>query len=203
MSEERSKIQVIEEGKAGKIKGRGNKALSEVVSRPFDYPMEDWKRLDDEEKEWIYHEHRRARKEQLASVLERGVVATALHVETLPSNLHGEWVRDDQVEIYRMETLGYKIDTEYAKDRRTHSKGDSASYVGDVVFMTTPRENYELINEVKQEMFDRIHGTKKGQSEEQQFEKSIKSKTPELPVIDEGKASKVKKAEIEAALQGS
>ncbi len=153
-------------------------------------------KLSDENKAKLKDE-RRAR---FARVLERGFINDRLDVP-LPPELHGEWVCDDNVDIARMESLGYNIDKIHAIKRRLHSKGDDASFVGDVVFMTCSMEDHELMQEIKQERFEAMHGTKtKAQKEEQAYTESVQAKTPEVPVIEESRAREVRKEDIEAAL---
>lgn len=135
-----------------------------------------------------------------AKVLERGIINARLEVP-LPGDVHGEWVRDDDTEIMRMESMGFEIDRVHARKRRLHSKGDDASYVGDVVFMTCSRDNYEIIQEVKQDLYDKMHGDKAAQKEDSDFATKVQATTPEVPVIEESTSKSVDKEDIVAALQ--
>jgi len=140
---------------------------------------------------------RAQKKARLAAVLDRGIVGDRLKVE-LPSNLHGEWVFNDQTEIMRMEALGFSVDTEYAPKRALHSKGDGASYVGDVVFMTCEKETKQLIDEIKHDQYMRLNRKGKEQKEEKDFNKLTRNEG--LETLTEGSVNEARKVEIEQAL---
>lgn len=108
-------------------------------------------------------------KRQVAEIYERGLVGDRLHVE-LPKELVGQWVPNDPQSIYRMEALGYVIDNKFATKRRLHDKGDGAAYVGDVVHMIAPRQIRDVVEKIKRERYDRIHGKPGRQKEERDFE---------------------------------
>src|SRR5262245_3511703 len=112
------------------------------------------------------------RKARLASVLDRGIVADRLKVD-LPSNLHGEWVFNDPTEIFRMEALGFKIDDVHAPKRALHSKGDSGSVVGDVIFMVCERETKDMIDEIRREQYARLNSKGPKQKEEKDYNKMV------------------------------
>lgn len=143
------------------------------------------------------------RKARLAMVLERGAVNPRLEVK-LPPDLWGEWVSMSPVEIMRMESLGYKIDTEYAPKRALHSKGDAASILGDVIYMTTEKSNYEDIQEVYRDQYMRLNHPKRQsdgsttQREEEEVMQSIKRQG--LVPINTSEQHEARKAEIEAVL---
>lgn len=107
-------------------------------------------------------EQRRAR---IATVLDRGVVGVRLSVD-LPPGMYGEWVANDPESIFRMQTLGFDIDTEYAKQRALHNNGTDQSVVGDVIFMTCPQEVKDEIELVRQEKFNRDNRKRTGLKEE-------------------------------------
>lgn len=110
---------------------------------------------------------------RIAQVLERGIIADRLDVK-LPDNLCGEWVRDDPIEIARMQALGYNIETNHGKDRGLHSVGDRIK-IGDVILMTAPKEVGELVGQYKQGKFNEVYRpqvTTKEASEKTTFEKS-------------------------------
>jgi hypothetical protein len=142
-------------------------------------------------------ESRAQKKARLAQVLDRGIVGDRLKVD-LPSHVHGEWVFNDQTEVMRMEALGFKVDTEYAPKRALHSKGDGASYVGDVVFMTCEKETKALIDEIKQEQYMRLNRKGKKQKEERDFD-NLTSKEG-LETLSEGSINDARKEAIEQAL---
>lgn len=99
-------------------------------------------------------------KAKLASILDRGIVEDRLKVD-LPSDLHGEWVRNDPLEINRLKLLGFKVDEEYATKRSIHSDGSDSAVVGDVVHVVCPKEIKEVINEIREEQILRQHAKKK------------------------------------------
>jgi hypothetical protein len=116
----------------------------------------------------------------------------------LPPELYGEWIFNDQTEIMRMEALGFQVDTVYAPKRALHSKGDGASYVGDVVFMTCPMEDKILIDEIKREQYMRLNRKGKKQKEEKDFDTMTQKEG--LEPIGEGSVNEARKTEIEQAL---
>lgn len=142
-------------------------------------------------------ETRAQKKARLAQVLDRGIVGDRLKVD-LPPGVHGEWIFNDQTEIMRMEALGFQIDTEYAPKRALHSKGDGASYVGDVVFMTCPMEDKILIDEIKREQYMRLNRKGPVQKEERDFDNLTRKEG--LDTLKEGSVNEARKAEIEQAL---
>lgn len=124
-------------------------------------------------------ESRAEKKARRAKVYDRGVIGDRLYVE-LPEGLYGEWVKNDVVEIHRKEGLGFKIDTEYAKRRALHDKGDGASYVGDVVFMVCSKEDKEIIDEIRRERYEATHNPKSGKQKE---ERDFLGTAPEGPAV--------------------
>ena len=145
-------------------------------------------------------ESREQKKARFASVLDRGIVGDRLRVD-LPDGLYGEWVPNDQMEVFRMETLGFKIDTEYARKRVLHSKGDAASYVGDCVYMTCPKENKEIIDEIRTEQYQRLNGPKSKQKEERDYSKQAETlqEVGIRPMV-ESSINAARKTDLEAAL---
>lgn len=103
-------------------------------------------------------------KAKLATVLERGLIADRLEVP-LPPDVYGEWVTNDPLEIYRMESMGFQIDTEYAKQRKLHDGGDSTSRVGDVIFMTCPKVVHEIMEEHRRDLYNRNNNPKRSKEE--------------------------------------
>jgi len=137
------------------------------------------------------------KKARIATILDRGVVGDRLNVD-LPNDRYGEWVPKDNVEIYRMQALGFEIDKEYAKARALHSDGtEGASVVGDVIFMTCHKEVKDLIEEIKRENYDRVNAPRRSK-EEIDYENLVK-KTNEIPVINSSMTS-VDKDEIKNQL---
>jgi len=99
-------------------------------------------------------------KAKLSAILDRGIVQDRLHVD-LPDDLHGEWVRNDPLEIRRLEALGFQIDNEYAVKRAIHTDGTNSAIVGDVVHMTCPKEVKETIDEIRKDRMIREHSGKR------------------------------------------
>lgn len=149
-------------------------------------------------------ESREQRKARLATVLERGYVADRLKVD-LPDDKYGEWVPDDPAEVHRMEILGFEIDSQYGLKRSLHGDATPMTKIGDVVFMVTSKENKELLDEIKEEQFERRHGkpgdeVRKTQGEEKEF--TSPAHQIGVPVIEESTTKVARKAEIEAVLGG-
>ena len=146
---------------------------------------------------------RAERKAKFARILERGVLVDRLAVD-LPPNVHGEWCSNDPVEIERLRGLGFEIDTKYAPARRLHDKGTNESIVGDVIHMTCDMETWEILQEIRKEKFQELHGkpNDKGkvgpQIEERQFAASVGDS---LPLIQEGDTRATSGAEILNAIK--
>lgn len=141
-------------------------------------------------------------KARLAQVLDRGVVNERLHVD-LPSDMHGEWVPNTREEIYRMETLGFEVDTTYAKQRALHNDGTDKAIIGDVIFMTCSKMVKEVIDEVRREKFEALHGVKNGKQKEERDFEAVSKRTLEEAHMSSSVHSSVRsadKAQIEAAL---
>lgn len=119
------------------------------------------------------------RRARLINVLDRGVMHDRLYVK-LPDNMHGEWARNKPEDIMYMQTLGFKVDDEFAPKRSLNANGDGKSAViGDVIFMTCPRELKEEIDAIRLEQFYAKNG-KPGENsvrEEREFEKATKATT--------------------------
>jgi hypothetical protein len=150
-------------------------------------------------------EERAKRKAKLIQSFDRGVVHDRLTVD-LPPDMHGEWVRNDPLEIDRMRTLGFEIEREYGTSRSLNNDGSGATIVGDVIFMTTSRENKELIDEIRHDKFIAINGKpgdKNAKSkEEREFEaNSARDSGGVVPtMVQSTTTSHISRAEVEAAL---
>jgi hypothetical protein len=143
---------------------------------------------------------RAEKKARLISVLERGIVHDRLFVP-LPPEVHGEWVRDDPLEIARMQTLGFVIDHEYAPKRALHSDGSDVGRVGDVIFMTCDREIKEIVDEIRHEQFLRINAPSKSKEEEEMIANTLRESGHEVPTFSESKTHKVDRDQIADALR--
>lgn len=153
---------------------------------------------------------RKEKKARIARVLERGYIVDRLTVE-LPKDLHGEWVPIDQIE--RWEALGFSVDKEHAFKRQLHPDGSGdrttggTARVGDVMFMTCSQEDFEIMQELKHEMFIKTHGSpgeKKAlsQKEEQEFKNLVETEIG-LPVVDEGKEHPARREQIQDAIKAT
>lgn len=92
---------------------------------------------------------RAERKAKIAQLLHRGLVNARLEVKDGDPNKYYCWVREHDPDIERMAALGFEIETEAGKV--THGAGDNRRRLGDVILMSTSRENYEIIQEVRAE----------------------------------------------------
>lgn len=144
-------------------------------------------------------EDRAAKKARLATVLERGIVGDRLQVD-LPPDLHGEWVRNDPLEINRLQAVGFEVDNKFATSRSLHNDGTGASIVGDVVFMTCSRETKEIIDEIRHDQFMRMNRPGKSK-EEKEFVEAVHAQTGGvIPSVVESQQHSIRTAEIAAAL---
>jgi len=111
---------------------------------------------------------RQERKARLVQILDRGLVHDRLSV-VLPPDKHGEWVRANPMDIDAMRTLGFEVDNEFSTKRTIHADGSSSNKVGDVIYMTCPKETKELIDEIRLEQSERANNPRKVQREETEF----------------------------------
>lgn len=125
---------------------------------------------------------RAARKAKLARVLDMGYLNDRLAVP-LPTDVHGEWVRDDPLEIQRKMELGFQIDTKYAAPKALHSDGTGKPKIGDVVFMVTSKENFDLLEEIRREKFAEMHIRKHVENAE--FGAKVKSAGKDMSLHDD------------------
>ena len=119
-------------------------------------------------------------KARAAKVVSRGFVMDRLSVTNLPKDIHGEWISDDPASIAEAQALGFEIDKEYATKNKLHTNATGEAKVGDVIFMTMPKWQKEVIDEIKQEEYARHHGLKgfNKPAEETQFANNIAKETP-------------------------
>lgn len=92
---------------------------------------------------------RSEKKAKIAQLLRRGLVNSRLEVSDGDPNKYYCWVREHDPDIERMHTLGFEIETEAGKG--THGAGDNRRRIGDVILMSTSKDNYEIIQEVRSE----------------------------------------------------
>lgn len=159
-------------------------------------PVEETMKLESSEEA----ETRVQKKARLARVLERGFVHDRLIV-SLPSHLVGEWVRKDQMSIARKQALGFRIDDEYATQRSLHSDGEGNPVVGDVIFMVTERENFELFEEIRRDQFRRMNTRPKQQREEEDLAANVEAYTGgDIKAFTESQAHGARPTDIQEAL---
>lgn len=127
-------------------------------------------------------ETRSEKKARLARILDRGIINDRITID-LPSDLYGEWVRNDQLEIQRMQVLGFQVDHEYAPKSAIHNDGSGAAILGDVIFMTCDRETKEIIDEIRAEQYYAMN--RKGR-EEDEYQTSADSLRPAhiIPTVE-------------------
>lgn len=140
-------------------------------------------------------ESREQKKARRAEVLDRGMIGSRLQVK-LPDDRYGEWVPKD--DVFRKQALGFEIEKNYKPDHRVHDQGDGATYVGDVVFMTCSKEDKEILDEIRQERYDRLHKPKGGkQIEEREY---INSVDKDIPPDAASNVRQARKEDISAAI---
>lgn len=88
-------------------------------------------------------------KARIAEVLSRGIVTDMIRVKDADPERRYAWVRENDGDIAKFEMLGYRMETEAGEGE--HATGDDRRRVGDVVLMSTSRQQYELIEEVRSE----------------------------------------------------
>lgn len=135
-----------------------------------------------------------------ATTLDRGILHDRLKVE-LPEELHGEWCRNDPLEINRMRSLGFWVDDRYATKRSIHSDGSSANVVGDAIHMCTTKDNKKLIDAVQMEQSRRAQGLSKVEREEEEFAHNTARDTGEIiPTFSDSRARTVTAADVRKAV---
>lgn len=147
-------------------------------------------------------ELREEKKARLARIQDRGLANQRLDVE-LPSHLYGEWVPNDKLEIYRMQSLGFVIDDKYAVKRALHDQGDGRSVVGDAVFMVSSMEDHQLLEEIRRENYNTVNGSPNDPKSLQREEKEFASENRRIgmPIVEESRHRRARKTELEAALK--
>ena len=120
---------------------------------------------------------RAQKKAKIAQLLKRGMVNDLLVVDDLPDDRRAVFVRDTEQDVSKYQALGYRIETEYGQKRLDHDPGTRVR-IADSVLMTTDRENYEMILEVRAEMLQR----KLSAGKDEYVAESVKN--PDVPIID-------------------
>lgn len=126
---------------------------------------------------------REERKARMIQILERSPVQDQLNVK-LPADKYGEWVRNNPMEINRMQALGFQVDRQYASSNALHGGTGDEAVIGDVIFMTCEKDTKELIDEIRHDRFLKANGKRK---EEEELKRNIRGGTDgEIPAIVEG-----------------
>lgn len=147
---------------------------------------------------------RDAKKAKLVRILQRGYAHDRIAVE-LPDTLYGEWIVNDQFSIHEAETIGFRIDTEYASKqlRGAHDVGDGRAVLGDCIFMVMDAEDKAIHDEIRREAFELANGKpgveRATQKEERDF--AAIQRQQGLPVVEESRNRQARKAELEAVLR--
>lgn len=143
---------------------------------------------------------------RLASVLARSQALDHLEFELNDDNLHGEWVRNDELEIHRKETLGFVSATQdMAKTRFSHNDGSGNVILGDCRLMVTTKRNMEIIGRVREQQYRAAHNpTKKKVKEEKEFDAVVDSTTEGIiPTFSDGSLENVDALRLEQALNNN
>lgn len=122
---------------------------------------------------------RREKKAALAQVLDRGMVNARLKVKDGRPDRVYVYIRDRQEDIDRMKALHFVVETEGGKG--LHGTGDNRRRIGDVVCMSTSRDNYEIIEEIKNERRRRRHQVA---DPKRQYLKQARHRNPDVPVLN-------------------
>lgn len=134
-------------------------------------------------------------KAKVAGVASRGFMIDRLSVP-LPADVHGEWIPDDEVSIAGARALGFEIDKEYATKHKLHSNAAGEAKIGDAVFMTIPKYQKEVLDELAEEERVKFHGIRGAKpAEERQYANNISKETP---IINE---SRMENKELSAMVE--
>lgn len=93
------------------------------------------------------------RKAVLAQLLDRGLVNARLEVKDADPRFFYMWARDHEPDLQRLFSLGFELVPKTSEEGSEHLHGtaDNLRRLGDVVLVRTPKENHELIEEIKAE----------------------------------------------------
>ncbi len=123
---------------------------------------------------------RAERKAKLAQVLDRGMVSARIAVKDPDPNKHYEWPRNTDVDIDRWKSLGFELEQDKKVSKGLHGQGDSRIVVGDAVLMSTSRENFEILEELKAER----KAKRARMDAKKDYVRMAKQKNPIVPVLD-------------------
>lgn len=114
------------------------------------------------------HEAKVAR---FARILDMGYINDRFYVDSVPSDLHYEWVANDFDEIRRLKALGFRDGSEYVRDRTMHHDGVRPANV-DVVLMVQSKVDHELWVKMRKEKFESVNRRGKTKQVEEELYKS-------------------------------
>lgn len=160
---------------------RRMRARDEVVPRGSGHPVGSPAPAVPQQKEMTAEEatSRAEKKAKIAQLLHRGLVNARLEVKDADPNYYYCWVREHDPDIERMDALGFEIVTKEGEESALHGAGDMRRRIGDVILMRTPRENYEIIEEVKTEKRAR-----KSQLGKREYLRRVASSSVSVPALD-------------------
>ena len=89
------------------------------------------------------------KKARIAQILERGVISEKITIRDGDPGLYYVWIRTREEDIDKFSALGFVIETKAGQ--RIHPTGDGKRVIGDVVLMSIPMEEHDIIEEVKED----------------------------------------------------
>lgn len=98
---------------------------------------------------------------RIAYVMDRGITNDRLHVPDMPAHLHYEFAPNDPSEISRLASLGFWVPTANelgVKSRSLHGDGSNSIIVGDAVLVVCTKDDYKLIELVREQRFKIANG---------------------------------------------
>lgn len=91
-----------------------------------------------------------AEEARIAQVLSMGLVSDMIRIKDGDPDKRYVWVRDREIDLEKFKLLGYELESKEGVG--VHSTGDTRRKIGDVVLMSIPRDRYNMIERVEQEM---------------------------------------------------
>lgn len=166
----------VEARRAKELEEEGRKVLGD----------EDEEEISDEEIETLAQKKRR-----IAQLLDRGYVADRLDARKHLGSRYDEgrvyeWIRETDQDIDRAKAIGFRLEekSEEETEATSHGAGDTRIRIGDVVLMSIPKEDHEIIQEIKAEKRARRLESDPGRKDY----RNRARKNP-FPVIDESEVS--------------
>lgn len=125
------------------------------------------------------------KKARIAQVLYRGITNEKLSglisvAKEKDSSRHYCFIRDEIDEIVRLQPIGFQVErAERLGIEGLHGTGDGRIRVGDVIMMSCPLEDYELIQEVERESLE-----KKLNQGKRDYVRNARQLNPEVPIFN-------------------